>query len=54
MIVESLEVSNIRNHDLVYRFDEISAVKMSMLVLWVVTPSGLAVRYQRFGEAYCL
>jgi hypothetical protein len=29
---------------------EVLTVKMSMLVLWVVTPSGLAGRYQRFGE----
>jgi hypothetical protein len=28
------------------------AVKMSMLVLWVITPCGLVGRYQRFGATY--
>jgi hypothetical protein len=31
------------------RFDVVIAVKMSMLVFWVVTPCGLAGRYQRSG-----
>jgi hypothetical protein len=30
------------------------AVKMSMLVFWVATPSGRVDRYQRFGGTYCL
>jgi hypothetical protein len=29
-------------------------VKMLMLVFWVVRLYGLAGRYQRFGETYCL
>jgi hypothetical protein len=36
------------------RFEVLTAVKMSMLVLWVVTPFRLAGRYRRFGETYCL
>jgi hypothetical protein len=36
------------------RFEVLTAVKMSMLVFWVVTPCGLVRRYQRFGETYCL
>jgi hypothetical protein len=36
------------------RFDVLTAVKMSMLVFWVVTPCGLVGRYQRFGGTYCL
>jgi hypothetical protein len=29
-------------------------MKISILVLWVVTPCGLVGRHQRFGEIYCL
>jgi hypothetical protein len=36
------------------RFDVLTAVRMSMLLLWVVTPCELVGRYQRFGETYCL
>jgi hypothetical protein len=32
----------------------LTAVKMSMLVFWVVTPCGLVGRYQRFRGTYCL
>jgi hypothetical protein len=32
------------------RFEVFSVVKMSMLVLWVITPCGLVGRYSRFGE----
>jgi hypothetical protein len=32
----------------------LTAVKMTMLVLWVVTPSGFLGRYQRFGGTYCI
>jgi hypothetical protein len=32
------------------RFEVLTAVKMSMLVFWVVTLCGLVGRYQRFGE----
>jgi hypothetical protein len=36
-----------------FRFEVLTAVKMSMLFFWVVTPCGLVGRYQRFGET-CL
>jgi hypothetical protein len=36
------------------RFEVLTAVKTSMLVLWVVTPCVLVGRYWRFGEMYCL
>jgi hypothetical protein len=32
------------------RFEVLKAVKISILVFWVVTPYGLAGRYQRFGR----
>jgi hypothetical protein len=32
------------------RSEVLTAVKLSMLVFWVVTPFGLVGRYQRFGE----
>jgi hypothetical protein len=32
------------------RFETLTAVKMSILVFWVVTPCGLVDRYQRFGD----
>jgi hypothetical protein len=35
-------------------FEIHAAVGMSMMVLWVVTPSGLADSYQRFGGTRCL
>jgi hypothetical protein len=36
------------------RFEVLTAVKMSILVFWVVTQCGLVGRYQRFGGTYCL
>jgi hypothetical protein len=36
------------------RYEVLTAVKMAMLVFWVVTSCGLGNRYQRFGETYCL
>jgi hypothetical protein len=36
------------------RFEVLTAVKTSILVFWVVTPSGFAGRYQRFERTYCL
>jgi hypothetical protein len=35
------------------RFEVLRAVKISMLVFWVVMPCGLVGRYQRFGGKYC-
>jgi hypothetical protein len=35
------------------RFSVLTAVNMSMLVYWVVTPCGLVGRYKRFGGTYC-
>jgi hypothetical protein len=35
-------------------FEVLTAVKMSMLVFWVVKPNGLVGRYQRFGETSCV
>jgi uncharacterized membrane protein YqjE len=35
-------------------FEVLTVVKMTMLVIWVVTPCGLVGRYQRFGQTYCL
>jgi hypothetical protein len=36
------------------RFEVLTAMKKSMLFFWVVTPCGLAGRYQRFGQTYYL
>jgi hypothetical protein len=36
------------------RFEVLTAVKMQMLVLWVVTPCGLVGKYQGFGAIYCV
>jgi hypothetical protein len=37
----------------IVRFEVLTAVKMTMF-FWVVTPCELVVRYQGFGETYCL
>jgi hypothetical protein len=34
------------------RFEVVTAVKMLMLVFWVVTPYGLVDKYQCFGGTY--
>jgi hypothetical protein len=36
------------------RSEVLTALKMTMLFFWVVTPCGLVGRYQHFGETYCL
>jgi hypothetical protein len=36
------------------RFEVLMAVKMPMLVFWLVMPCELVGRYDRFGETYCL
>jgi hypothetical protein len=36
------------------RFGVITAVKMSLMVFWAVTPCGIVDRYRRFGGTYCL
>jgi hypothetical protein len=36
------------------RFEVLMAVKMLMLVFWVVMPYGLVGTYQYFGGTYCL
>jgi hypothetical protein len=36
------------------RFEVFTAMKMPMLIFWVVTPCELVGRYQRFGGTYCL
>jgi hypothetical protein len=35
------------------RLEVLTAVKISLLVFWVVMPCGLVGRYQCFGETYC-
>jgi hypothetical protein len=35
------------------RTEVLTAVKLSVLVVWVVTPCGLVGRYQCFGGTYC-
>jgi hypothetical protein len=35
------------------RSEVLTAVKVSSLAFWVVTPCGLVGRYQRFGGTYC-
>jgi hypothetical protein len=37
-----------------FRFEVLTAVKMSMLIFWVVPPCGLVNRYLHFGGTYCL
>jgi hypothetical protein len=34
-------------------FDVITAVKILILLFWVVTPCGLVGRHHRFGGTYC-
>jgi hypothetical protein len=36
------------------RLEVLTALKMTVLFFWVVTPCRLIGRYQRFGETYCL
>jgi hypothetical protein len=36
------------------RFEVYTAMKMLMLVFWVVMPCGLVDRCKRFGRTYCL
>jgi hypothetical protein len=36
------------------RFEALTVVKISTLVLWVVTTCGLVDRYQRFEGTYCV
>jgi hypothetical protein len=36
------------------RFEVLTAMKVSMLVFWVVSPCGLIGRYQSFGGTYCI
>jgi hypothetical protein len=45
-------VSSIIKDNSYVRFEVLTAVKMSVLFLWVVTPCGLIGRYQHFGETY--
>jgi hypothetical protein len=44
------EGTNLRRHTGSMRFEILTAVKMSMLVFWVVTPCELVERYKRFEE----
>jgi hypothetical protein len=34
-------------------FEVLTAVKMSVLVFWIIKPCGIIRRYQCFGETYC-
>jgi hypothetical protein len=34
------------------RFEVLTAVKMSMLIFWVVIPCELVGKYKRFGETF--
>jgi hypothetical protein len=43
-------ISHPKGRTFIVRFEVFTAVKMSMLFLWVVT----SCRYQRFEETYCL
>jgi hypothetical protein len=36
------------------RFEVLTAVRMTMLLFWVVSPCRLVSRYQHFEETYCL
>jgi hypothetical protein len=36
------------------RYEVLTAVRISMLVFWVITPCALVARYQHFGETCCL
>jgi hypothetical protein len=40
--------------NMVWWFEVLKAMEMSMFVFWVVRPHELVGRYQRFGEIYCL
>jgi hypothetical protein len=40
--------------DILMRFEVLTAVKISMLVFWVVNSCGLLGRYRRFGDHWCL
>jgi hypothetical protein len=39
---------------IIVSFEVLSAVRMTMLFFWVVTPCRLVSIYQRFGEIYCI
>jgi hypothetical protein len=45
-------VESFKSYIIFMRFELLSAVKMLMLVFWVVTPCGLVRRYHRFGGTY--
>jgi hypothetical protein len=45
--------NNVLKAKLPLRFEVLTAVKISTLVFWVVTPCGLVGRYQRFGGTHC-
>jgi hypothetical protein len=40
--------------EVLVRFEVLTAVKISILVFWVVTSCGLVGRYRHFGGTYCL
>jgi hypothetical protein len=47
---QCLNIDNfLEQTNVVFRFDVLTAVKMSMFVFGVLTPRGLVGRYQRFG-----
>jgi hypothetical protein len=52
-LLYSDEILRFQNTLYQMRFEVHTAVKMSMLVFWVVTPCELVCRYRRFGETYC-
>jgi hypothetical protein len=46
--------SFVQDQVLILRFEDITALKMSIVVFWAATPCGLAGVYQRFGGTYRL
>jgi hypothetical protein len=52
--VNKLTHQSLKKNCCILRSEVHTAVKMLMLVFWIVMPCGLVVRYQRFGGIYYL
>jgi hypothetical protein len=55
VIKVDIEVRNYENVEWIHlRFDVFTALKICVIVLWIMTPCSMVGGYQRFGGAYCL
>jgi hypothetical protein len=57
-VVSMVEMRNldiwVEKPERMMRFESLTEVKVSMLVLWIITPCGFVGRYQLLGRIYCL